>query len=270
MPTPSALILDSGIGGLSITKEIRALIPGLGIHYVADTAGFPYGTKSAEEIVHRVTSLTKQLTEHIAPDIIVIACNTASTVALNSLREVIQLPVVGVVPAVKPAAQLSKSGVIGILATEGTVNRTYTHNLIKEFARDHQVMLHGSARLVELAEHKLLGLPLSLSAIHGELKPLLNQSAAMDTVVLACTHFPLLKEELLQCSPTIQFWVDSGEAIARRVKHLLESEGIDLQQVDEDAGRENFLYLTSNTRLYNKTAIETLLGKFATCVTQTS
>ena len=261
MIVPSVLVLDSGVGGLSITGEILTRCPALHIDYIADLAAFPYGTKPEMQIVERITQLIEHASGTLRPAVIVIACNTASTVALTAARKITAIPVVGVVPAIKPAAKLSKTGVIGILATEGTVNRTYTHNLIKEFARDSTVVLHGSARLVELAEEKLQHGSVNPRLVRQELLPLFTHNPHMDTVVLACTHFPLLKDEFMQNFPEIRFWVDSGSAIASRVESLLNAQGLDIANVNSALQLNTFFVTSSQTR-YTQASLERYLGRF--------
>jgi glutamate racemase len=266
MASPSVLILDSGIGGLSVTREIRTLCPYLHIDYLADLAAFPYGIKSEEQIISRVTTLVDKLGGSLQPSVIVVACNTASTVALDAIRQQTQTPVVGVVPAIKPAAVMSETGVIGVLATEGTVNRRYTHQLIQEFAQSRTVVLHGSSRLVELAEQKLRNISLQPEAVQQELRPLFDKAPNIDTMVLACTHFPLLKNEFAACFPQVKFWVDSGLAIAKRVEYLLSTQGIitaiDATPVNPE--ELNKFYVTTATDQYNQSALASLLGHFET------
>ena len=151
------LIFDSGVGGLSVLAAIRRLLPDAPIVYAADSAGFPYGTKSAAEIAARVPALLGRLAERYDPALIVIACNTASTIALDAVRAALDLPIVGTVPAIKPAAALSKTRAIGVLGTDATIVQPYVDRLAAEFAADCTVVRHGSAELVELAEAKLRG-----------------------------------------------------------------------------------------------------------------
>jgi len=259
MQNPSVLVLDSGIGGLSITQEIRKLCPQLHITYLADLAAFPYGPKSGEQIVERVVYLMEQLVPIISPQLAVVACNTASTVALPAIRQQFDIPVVGVVPAIKPAAKLTHTGVIGMLATEGTVNRSYTHNLIKEFAHHREVFLHGSAHLVLLAEEKLRSGQVDPEEVKREAWPLISKSQSMDTVVLACTHFPLLREELIAGFPQIKFWVDSGNAIARRVLDLL---GEGASQITSGNKKNLFINTAATQAPYYKPLMLELLGEF--------
>jgi glutamate racemase len=218
---PNVLVIDSGIGGLTVTQHIRCRCPQVEISYIADRAYFPYGQKTEDEINQRIHRLVNYGIQQITPDLIVVACNTASTIALDLLRQNFTVPFVGVVPAIKPAAMQTESGVIGVLATQATVNRPYTQNLIQSFANNNRVFLFGSSVLVEIAEDKLLGLEPDLNQIYEDVKHLTSQHTQMDTIVLACTHFPLLRSELQKLFPDIKYWIDSGEAISKRVAHLL-------------------------------------------------
>ena len=219
------LIFDSGVGGLSVLGPIRALLPNAPIVYAADSAGFPYGTKSEEEIEARVPALLGRLAERYDPRLIVIACNTASTIALDHARAALDLPIVGTVPAIKPAAEMSKSRVIGVLGTEATVRQPYVDNLAREFAADCTIIRHGSAELVALAEEKLSGLHVDRLSVFDAIQPMkeIERADEMDVVVLACTHFPLLEEELSEEMPGVQF-VDGGPGIARRIAFLTEGQ----------------------------------------------
>lgn len=216
------LIFDSGVGGLSVLRPIRTLMPTAPIVYVADSAGYPYGTKSPAEIEARVPALLGRLVERFDPELIVIACNTASTIALGAVRAALDLPIVGTVPAIKPAAERSKSRVIGVLGTEATVCQPYVDRLSGEFASDCLVLRHGSAELVELAEAKLRGEAARPAAYRSILEGLLSQPGGerMDTVVLACTHFPLVQEELAAAAPRPLHFLDGSEGIARRTAWL--------------------------------------------------
>lgn len=223
-----ALVIDSGVGALSIIEEIRTSLPHISLSYASDNGFFPYGEKDADELIARVLKLVTALTEKIHPDIIVIACNTASTIALPEVRKHFDIPVVGVVPAIKPAALESQTKIIGLVATPGTVNRSYTDQLIAEYAENCTIIKVGSTRLVELAEDKLRGKKIAISDVSTALSPLFAHKDFMsvDTIVLACTHFPLIKEELVAAvqankgNPEIR-WLDSGKAIANRVDYLL-------------------------------------------------
>ncbi|HEY0111620.1 MAG TPA: glutamate racemase [Allosphingosinicella sp.] len=216
------LIFDSGVGGLSVLGAIRAALPNAPLVYAADSASYPYGTKRAAEIEARVPALLGRLVERVDPELIVIACNTASTIALDTVRSALDLPIVGTVPAIKPAAALSSTRTIGVLGTEATVRQPYVERLSEEFAADCLVVRHGSAELVDLAEAKLRGEPSDLEAYRRAFAGLFEQPGAerIDTVVLACTHFPLVEEELHAVAPRPVRFVDGKEGIARRTAWL--------------------------------------------------
>ncbi|PSW13135.1 glutamate racemase [Photobacterium sanctipauli] len=212
------LIFDSGVGGLSIYQEIYRQLPQVQYVYAFDDAAFPYGELPDSELIERTSHIVTRLVERHQVDLVVIACNTASTIVLPSLREQLSIPVVGVVPAIKPAALASKRKAIGLLATPATITRQYTDILISQFANDCEVLRIGSTRLVEMAEEKLRGKPVSIT----ELREILSAwQGKVDCIVLGCTHFPLIKEEvLLAVGEKVQV-IDSGMAIANRVKALL-------------------------------------------------
>jgi glutamate racemase len=215
------LFFDSGVGGLSVLGPTRRLLPNAPIVYAADSAGFPYGKRSEAEIASRVPALLGRLVERFRPRLAVIACNTASTIALEHVRSALDLPVVGTVPAIKPAAELSRSRVIGVLGTEATVRQPYVDELAAKFAADCTIIRHGSPELVELAERKLGGENVALDAVRLAVQPMFESPGAegIDTIVLACTHFPLLAEELHAAFPHVTY-VDGGEGIARRIAWL--------------------------------------------------
>ncbi len=221
---PSVLVFDSGVGGLSVYDEVRQLLPNLHYLYAFDNEGFPYGEKSEDYIVERVVAVVTAITQRFPLALVIIACNSASTVSLPALRERFDFPVVGVVPAIKPAARLTRNGVVGLLATRGTVKRPYTHALVAQFARECKIEMLGSAELVELAEAKLHGQEVDLADVRHAVQPWLRMKEPPDTVVLGCTHFPLLRDELQLVMPEGTRLVDSGAAIARRTVWLLEHE----------------------------------------------
>ena len=216
------LLFDSGVGGLSVLGPVRAALPQAPIVYAADNAAFPYGAKSEAEIATRVPALLGRLVERVKPQIIVIACNTASTIALAHVRAALDLPVVGTVPAIKPAALLSKTRTIGVLGTPATVRQNYVDRLSAEFASDCRVLRHGAPGLAALAEAKLRGEGVDMDALRGEIAGLLAQEGAseMDALVLACTHFPLVEAELREAIGRDLAMVDGAQGIARRVAHL--------------------------------------------------
>ena len=216
------LIFDSGMGGLSVLEHVTALLPGAPFVYAADSAGFPYGTKSEAEIAVRVPALLGRLAERYRPRLIVIACNTASTIALADVRAALDLPVVGTVPAIKPAAALSRSRAIGVLGTDATVRQPYVDDLAARFAGDCLVVRHGSAELVRLAEAKLHGRPTDPLRFAAILGGLFGQpgGARIDTIVNACTHFPLVADELAAAAPPGVRFIDGSAGIARRIANL--------------------------------------------------
>jgi glutamate racemase len=220
------LFFDSGVGGLSIVAPARLATPGARFVYVADSAGFPYGTKDEAEIAARVPTLLGRLAERYRPRLIVIACNTASTIALPAVRAALDLPIVGTVPAIKPAAAISTSRAIGVLGTAATVRQAYVDDLAARFAGDCRVIRHGSAELVTLAEAKLRGETVPIDAVRAAIAPMLAAPGgeAIDTVVLSCTHFPLLAQELAAAIGYPVTFVDGGEGIARRIAYLTQGQ----------------------------------------------
>lgn len=223
LKTGKVLVFDSGMGGLTVAREIMALAPHVKVDYAADTGFFPYGDKSDVELRARLPKIAQALVDRVKPDVFVIACNTASTLALDEVRSVLDIPVIGTVPAIKPAAAATKTGVIGLLATPGTVRRAYTAQLIADFAQDVRVVMHGSVELVRLAERQAAGEAVSLEAFRAAQAPLFADEfgAQIDTVVLACTHFPLVRGELAATVPQAVTFIDSGEAIARQTLRVL-------------------------------------------------
>ncbi|TPE61841.1 glutamate racemase [Sandaracinobacter neustonicus] len=217
------LFLDSGVGGLSVLRAVTAKLPDAPIVYCADSAGYPYGTKGEAEVSARVAGLLGRLAERLDPALIVIACNTASTIALGYVRPVLDVGVVGTVPAIKPAAEQTATRVIGVLGTDATVRQPYVADLSARFAGDCTVLKHGSAALVAAAEAKLRGEAVDPAVYRGALDGLLNQPGGerMDMVVLACTHFPLVEAELAAVAPRPLRFVHGADGIARRCAHLL-------------------------------------------------
>jgi glutamate racemase len=221
---PRALIFDSGLGGLSVLAEIRRLRLDVEIAYAADDAAFPYGRLSEGTLVARVETVMARLIRETEPDIVVIACSTASTLALPTLRAAHpRLPFIGTVPAIKPAAAASRSGLISVLATRGTVARDYTRALVRDHAADCEVTLVGSSLLALIAERVMRGEAVEDAEIAREIKPCFVERAGRrtDHVVLACTHFPLIVERLERLSPWPVAFIDPAPAIARRLDALL-------------------------------------------------
>jgi len=220
------LIFDSGVGGLSVYQEIIRLNPTLCCDYLFDNAYFPYGELAYDVLIERLLALLTHFIKAHPVDLIVIACNSASTAALDDLRATLSVPIVGVVPAIKPAASITKNNVIGLLATPATIARDYTNTLVERFAHNKTVLRIGSTKLVSLAEDKLLGRTLNPDDLRAILSPWLPSHGVEqtpDTLILGCTHFPLLKSEIEACFEQPVQLVDSGEAIALRVQQLLEN-----------------------------------------------
>jgi glutamate racemase len=217
------LLFDSGMGGLTVASAVRAQLPDSDLIYAADNAAFPYGAWPEQALIKRIVHVLGVLIDHVRPDIVVIACNTASTIAMIPVRRAYALPFVGTVPAIKPAAAMTKSNVIGVLATPGTVARDYTHSLVHSYASHCKVLLHGAPHLAEIAEAKLQGHGPDRNRLLTEIAPVFqeHEGRRTDVVVLGCTHYPLLLEDIKAVAPWDVAYVDPAPAIARRVKDVL-------------------------------------------------
>jgi glutamate racemase len=224
MTTPRILLFDSGMGGLTVARAVASQLPHAHLIYAADNAAFPYGAWKEQQLVNRIVTVLGKLIDTTKPDVAVIACNTASTIALAELRAAYSIPFVGTVPAIKPAAAQTKTGVIGVLATPGTVQREYTHSLIHTFAYHCKVLLHGAPRLAEMAERKLKGTPVDLEELREEVGPVFRKrdGKQTDVVVLGCTHYPLLTEDIAKVAPWPVTFIDPAPAIARRTADIVE------------------------------------------------
>lgn len=255
MSSRKVIIFDSGVGGLSIWQEVQMRLPDVECHYLFDNAFFPYGELEELVLVERVCSLIPNLVEKVAADAVIVACNTASTTVLDELRGLLMIPVVGVVPAIKPASALTETGHIGVLATPATVERSYTRNLVEEFAKERRVTLVGSSNLVKLAESYLLHEQIDEESLNNELSEL-TQHACLDVVVLGCTHFPLIRDAVAKAlHPDVKL-VDSGEAIARQLERILP--GVVL--AEEEAVREHHYYFTQESEAID--AFKTAFARF--------
>jgi glutamate racemase len=221
----SVLVFDSGLGGLTVYREVAAARPDADYLYVADDAAFPYGAMKETALVGRVVGLMGDLIEDHRPDLVVVACNTASTIVLPDLRKNFTVPFVGTVPAIKPACAASVTRRVSVLGTEATVKREYTRALIRDYAQDCEVTLVGAKQLAAYAEAELSGTPVADDALRSEIAPCFRDSGPRtDTIVLACTHYPLLLERLQKLSPWPVNFLDPAPAIARRVVNLLTNE----------------------------------------------
>lgn len=255
--TKQVLIFDSGVGGLSVFQEIIHRNPNINSFYLFDNACFPYGELEDDFLIKRLTELLASFVKKHHIDLIVIACNSASTVALAALRSHFSIPIVGVVPAIKPAARLSKNGVIGLLATPATIRRDYTSLLIDEFAADIEVLKIGSTELVKLAEEKLHGLEVDKKRLQKILEPWSILQKKPDTLILGCTHFPLLKREISSCFQSGVKLVDSGKAIANRVYQLLG------EQEEKQVSCQQLAYYTKPYTVMEKQKLTALQTRFS-------
>jgi glutamate racemase len=220
---PTILVFDSGLGGLTVHREVAAARPDARLIYAADDAAFPYGRLKESDLIARVIAVIAELIATHHPDLVVVACNTASTLVLPELRSRFSLPFIGTVPAIKPACAASVSKRVSVLGTEATVSREYTHELIRQFANGADVTLVGSARLATYAESELRGEPVADQAISSEIAPCFidAEGRRTDTIVLACTHYPLLLDRFRRLAPWPVTFIDPAPAIARRVVDLL-------------------------------------------------
>jgi len=238
------LILDSGVGGLTVLREVRAVMPTQQIIYVGDDEGFPYGGWPEQPLVQRLEGLFEHYLERHPVQLAIVACNTASTLIMPSLREAFDIPFVGTVPAIKPAAERTRSGLVTVLATDGTINRPYTRKLIEEYAHSVQVNLVASTQLARLAEQYMQHRTIDTDQLRQEMQPCFIESAGKrtDIVVLGCTHYPFLVNEMRKIAPWPVDWIDPSEAIALRANSVLEAQGASM--TDEPGA--DLAYLTSN------------------------
>ncbi|OEC53971.1 glutamate racemase [Pseudomonas sp. ENNP23] len=214
-------VFDSGVGGLSVLREIRALLPAESLLYVADSGHVPYGEKSPEFIRERSQRIADFLLGQGAKAL-VLACNTATAAAVADLRaRHPHLPIVGMEPAVKPAARATRSGVVGVLATTGTLRSAKFAALLDRFAGDVKVVTQPCPGLVERIEAGDLGGPATRALLQGYVQPLLE--AGCDTLILGCTHYPFLRPLLRELVPESVSLVDTGAAVARQLQRLLQT-----------------------------------------------
>ncbi|HVG52073.1 MAG TPA: glutamate racemase [Xanthobacteraceae bacterium] len=220
---PRVLVFDSGLGGLTVFQEIAKIRPDADYVYAADDAFFPYGAHGEAALSARVVPVIGDLIAQHQPDLVVIACNTASTLVLAKLRAAFTVPFIGTVPAIKPACAMSKSKRVSVLGTKATVTREYTKKLIADFGHGCDIKLVGSAQLAAIAETVLRGQSIDDGVIAAEIAPCFvnGDGRSTDTVVLACTHYPLLLERFKNLAPWPVNWIDPAPAIARRVIELI-------------------------------------------------
>lgn len=251
MNSRPVLVFDSGIGGLTVLREARVLMPDRRFVYVADDAGFPYGAWEERALRARIVELFGRLLCEHDPEIVVVACNTASTLVLPDLRAAYPgTPFVGTVPAIKPAAERTASGLVSVLATPGTVKRQYTRDLIREWATKCHVRLVGSDRLASLAEAYMREGFVDEDAVRAEIEPCFveQNGRRTDIVVLACTHYPFLVNRMRKTAPWPVDWLDPAEAIARRALSLLSRDPERAESGGEDEPQdEDVAVFTSGT-----------------------
>ena len=216
-------ILDSGIGGLSVAAAIRERLPNEPLIYVGDSAHVPYGGHP-EDFIRARTLLLAQFLVDRGAKAIVIACNTATAAAANTLRSRLSLPVVGMEPAVKPAAAATRSGIVGVLATAGTLSSARFAGLLDRFGEGIRVLTESSGDLVRLVESGEISGPRARRTVAGHVRPLLDAGA--DTLILGCTHFPFLRELIeAEAGPAVTV-IDTGPAVARQVHRRLGESGL--------------------------------------------
>jgi glutamate racemase len=256
---PVFLVFDSGLGGLSVLKPLHDTCKGARFIYVADNAAFPYGKLSEGALERRVLDVFDRLIDQNAPHMAVIACHTASTLVLSALRAKFEIPFVGTVPAIRVAARVSKSRMIGVLATPGTARRDYTGDLITQFAGDCQVVLCGSDRLAQAAEAKLAGISPDMAMLKREIAPVFTEANGVqtDVVVLACTHYPFLRDELEKAAPWPVTFIDPADAIADRAAAVLKELAV------QGNGQDDIRHVAISTKRYaDEARIKAVLAGF--------
>jgi glutamate racemase len=233
-PAAPILLFDSGVGGLSVLSALRRVLPAAPVIYAADNAGLPYGDKTEADIAARVSGLLGRMTERLHPRLVCIACNTASTIALAAVRDVLEVPIVGTVPAIKPAAAMTQTGVIGLLGTGATIRQGYVDRLEAQFAADKTLLRHAAPELVAAAETHLRGGAVDPAVFARAAQALRSMPGGerIDTVVLACTHFPLIASQLAAAfGPGVRF-VDGADGIARRIADLTKGQDFARREPD--------------------------------------
>lgn len=244
----AVLVVDSGVGGLTVLREVRTVMPTQQIIYVGDDAGFPYGSWSEEALVERLVGLFKHYLELHDISLAVVACNTASTLIMPTLRETFGIPFVGTAPAIKPAAERTQSGLVSVLATPGTLSRRYTKGLIEQFASEVEMNLVASSVLAEIAEKYMQYREIDTDALWQEIKPCFVRwgGKQTDIIVLGCTHYPFLVNEMRKLAPWPVDWIDPAEAIAIHAHNILLENNPQAASESDSANREDLAYLTSN------------------------
>src|SRR6266702_3339028 len=249
-------VFDSGVGGLTVLAALRQELPHENYVYFGDTAHCPYGMRSDAEIIELSSRGSQFLIEQGAK-LIVLACNTASQAALTTVRATFSVPIVGVVPAVKPAARATKKGRVGVAATNQAAKALYLRQLIDEFAEGIQVYAVGCPELVTLVEHGEFDGPVVEEVVGHALQPLLKQE--VDVIVLGCTHFPALRPVIERITDHRVQVIDSGSAVARRTHAVLDAEALIRHANAASAGDELRLWCSGNPAAFSAVSSK-LLG----------
>ncbi len=246
-------VMDSGVGGISVLKHIHALLPHENLLYFADSHYAPYGSKSAEVITQRCISITDYLISQHAKTIVV-ACNTATAAAITTLRGRYQIPIIGMEPAVKPAAEATKNGIIGVLATVGTLKSAQFAALLENYGKDIKVITQGCEGLVECVENGALNTPQTKALITHYCAPLLAEGA--DTIVLGCTHYPFLRETIAEVIGNSITLIDTGAAVAMQLKRQLDTHKLHASHLHQ----AHITFNTNSTLPNAAEVIDTLWG----------
>lgn len=243
----SILVFDSGIGGLSVLREARLLMHERQFVYVGDDAGFPYGDWEEQALTERMVGLFSTLMDRFEPHLAIVACNTASTLIMPALRERFSIPFVGIVPAIKPAAERTASGLVSVLATPGTVSRPYTRNLIRQFAAKCEVKLVGATQLARMAEQHMQLESIDTQLLREEIRPCFVQREhrKTDIITLGCTHYPFLVNEMRKLSPWPVDWLDPAYAVAQQARRLLEESHTEVPQDEQRSTERDLAIMTS-------------------------
>ena len=254
-------VFDSGIGGLSVLKEIHQLLPHENLIYVGDSAHAPYGDRSAQHVRERSQAIADFLLDQ-GVKAIVVACNTATAEAATQLRETMDVPVIGLEPAVKPAAQLSKNGIIGVLATQRTINSERLLGLTERYAKDTKVLAQACPGLVEQIEACKLNHPETEKLLKQYIHPLLDQG--VDTLILGCTHYPFLLPAIRKITGDEFQILETGKPVAEQLKRILKQNK--LMSIDDNKSNTLTFYNSSSDvqhhnamkKLWNKHTIDVL------------
>ena len=245
----TVLVFDSGIGGLSVMREARLLMHDHRFVYIGDDAGFPYGDWEEAALTQRMVGMFETLITTFEPKMAIVACNTASTLIMPALRSRFDMPFVGIVPAIKPAAERTASGLITVLATPGTVARPYTQKLIDQFARHCQVNLVGATRLARLAEHHMQFKDIDMSVLKTEIAPCFVESGnkRTDIITLGCTHYPFLVNEMRKLAPWPVDWLDPAQAVAQQAKRIIDDVAVSPSPDDPSDRTDDIAIMTTGS-----------------------